>query len=190
MPLAERYSLRNGHRQRPRQAQCRFNDPPNDDLVSGPVHPAAEESSNVKYLCLVYEEAKADAVSAHESVTLTDEDLEYLADLQVSGHSLASARLQPAETAATVRVRNGSVFISDALGVGGEGAIGWVSPHRRQGPERRHPDRREDAVGTPGMDRGAAAGGMRPWMMGTHPASPVLPTTGPHPPPSAPTTMA
>jgi hypothetical protein len=88
--------------------------------MSGPVHPAAEESSNVKYLCLVYEEAKADAVSAHESATLTDEDLEYLADLQVSGHSLASARLQPAETAATVRVRNGTVFISDALSVGEE----------------------------------------------------------------------
>src|SRR5688572_13589113 len=76
-----------------------------------------EESSNVKYLCLVYEETKADAVSAHESVALTDEDREYLADLQLSGHSLASARLQPAETAATVRVRNGSVFISDAFGV-------------------------------------------------------------------------
>src|SRR5918993_1965970 len=116
MPFVERCSLRNGRRQRPRQAECRFQDPPNDDLVSGPVHPAAEESSNVKYLCLVYEEAKADAMSAHESATLTDEDLEYLADLQVSGHSLASARLQPAETAATVRVRNGSVFISDALG--------------------------------------------------------------------------
>jgi hypothetical protein len=83
--------------------------------VSGPVHPAAEESSNVKYLCLVYDEAKADALSAHESAPLTDEDLDYLAELQVSGHCLASARLQPAESAATVRVRNGSVFISDAL---------------------------------------------------------------------------
>jgi hypothetical protein len=83
--------------------------------VSGPVHPAAEENSNVKYLCLVYEEeAKADALSARESATLTDEDLDYLAELQVSGHCLASARLQPAESAATVRVRNGSVFISDS----------------------------------------------------------------------------
>jgi hypothetical protein len=92
--------------------------------VSGLVHPAAEESSNVKYLCLVYEETKADAVSAHESVALTDEDLEYLADLQMSGHSLASARLQPDETAATVRVRNGSVFISDARGAGTKERLG------------------------------------------------------------------
>ena len=69
----------------------------------------------MKYLCLVYEEAKADALSAHDSATLADEDLDFLAELQVSGHCLASARLRPAETAATVRVRNGSVFISDAL---------------------------------------------------------------------------
>ena len=68
----------------------------------------------MKYLCLVYEEAKVDTVSAHESATLTDEDREYLAELQVSGRCLASARLQPAESAATVRVRNGSVFISNA----------------------------------------------------------------------------
>jgi hypothetical protein len=92
--------------------------------VSGPVHPAAEESSNVKYLCLVYEEAKVDAVSGHESATLTDEDREYLAELQVSGHCLASARLQPAESAATVRVRNGSVFISDALFAGVKERLG------------------------------------------------------------------
>ena len=64
----------------------------------------------MKYLCLVYEEARADA----ESATLADEDREYLAELQVSGRCLASARLQPAESAATVRVRNGSVFISNA----------------------------------------------------------------------------
>lgn len=69
----------------------------------------------MKYLCLVYGEAKADAVSVQESATITDEDLNYLAELQVGGHCLASARLQPAETAATVRVRNGSMFISGAV---------------------------------------------------------------------------
>ena len=69
----------------------------------------------MKYLCLVYEEeAKVDALPEHESAAIADEDLDYLEELQRSGHCLASARLQPAETAATVRVRNGSVFISDA----------------------------------------------------------------------------
>src|SRR5215207_1088269 len=97
-----------------RQAKCRFKDPPNDDLVSGPVHPAEEENWNVKYLCLVYEEAKVDALPEQESATIADEDLDYLEELRGSGHCLASAKLQPSETAATIRVHNGSVFISDA----------------------------------------------------------------------------
>jgi hypothetical protein len=96
------------------QAECRFHDPPNDDLVSGPVRPAAEEFLNVKYLCLVYEEeAKVAALPGHELAAITDEDRDELAELQRSGNCLASARLQPAEMAATVRVRNGSLFVSD-----------------------------------------------------------------------------
>jgi hypothetical protein len=87
--------------------------------VSGPVHPAAEESLHVKYLCLVYEEeAKAAALPEQESASITDVDLAYLEELQRSGRCLASARLQPAEMAATIRVHNGSVFISDAPVVG------------------------------------------------------------------------
>jgi hypothetical protein len=69
----------------------------------------------VKYLCLVYEEeAKVGALPEQESSTIALEDLDYLEELQTSGHCLASATLQPAETAATIRVHNGSVFISDA----------------------------------------------------------------------------
>ncbi|HZA93936.1 MAG TPA: hypothetical protein VE420_15030, partial [Gemmatimonadales bacterium] len=69
---------------------------------------------NVKYLCLVYEEeAKVAALPGHELAAITDEDRDELAELQRSGNCLASARLQPAETAATIRVHNGSVFISD-----------------------------------------------------------------------------
>ena len=64
----------------------------------GRIHPAAEESWNVKYLCLVYEEeAKVDALPEHESAAIADENLDYLGELQMSGHCLASARLQPAE---------------------------------------------------------------------------------------------
>ncbi len=70
---------------------------------------------NLKYLCLVYEEeAKVDALSPHESAAITREDRDYLAELEASGHHLASTWLQPAETAATVRVHNGSVIICDA----------------------------------------------------------------------------
>ncbi len=79
----------------------------------------------MKYLCLVYEEeAKVDALPDHESSTITDEELDYLEELQRRGHCLASARLQPAETAAMVRVHNGSVFISDAPAVGDKARLG------------------------------------------------------------------
>src|SRR5215204_3076829 len=79
----------------------------------------------MKYLCLVYEEeAKVAALPEHESASITDDDLAYLEELQRSGRCLASARLQPAETAATIRVHNGSVFISDAPVVGAKERLG------------------------------------------------------------------
>ena len=69
----------------------------------------------MKYLCLVYEEeAKVHALLEQRSATIADKDLDYLEELRGSGHYLASARLQPPETVATIRVYNGSVFISDA----------------------------------------------------------------------------
>ncbi len=68
----------------------------------------------MKYLCLVYEEeAKVGALPEHAPADIADEDLDYLGELQRSGHCVVSARLQPAEMAATIRVHNGSVFIAD-----------------------------------------------------------------------------
>jgi hypothetical protein len=93
---------------------CRFHDPPNDDLVLLPVQPAAEERVNVnsRYLCLVYEEAKIDSLPERELAVIGAEQLEYLDELEQSGYYVAAARLQSAAMAATVRVRDGSVFIS------------------------------------------------------------------------------
>jgi hypothetical protein len=68
---------------------------------------------NVKYLCLVYEEeAKVEALP-DQSAAIADEARDELGELLRSGQCLASASLQPAEMAATVRVHNGSVVISD-----------------------------------------------------------------------------
>ena len=79
----------------------------------------------MKYLCLVYEEeAKVHALLEQRSATIADEDLDYLEELRGSGHCLASARLQPPETVATIRVYNGSVFISDAPVVGAQERLG------------------------------------------------------------------
>ncbi len=69
---------------------------------------------NLRYLCLVYEEgAKVDALPDHEFATIADDDLDYVEELRLDGHGVVSARLQPPETAVTVQVRNGSVFLSD-----------------------------------------------------------------------------
>jgi hypothetical protein len=68
----------------------------------------------LRYLCLVYEvEEKIGALAERESEFIAAENLEYLRELERSGHSIAAARLQPPETATTIRVRDGSVFISN-----------------------------------------------------------------------------
>ena len=68
----------------------------------------------MKYLCLVYiEEKKLDAMSKNELDALIDESLAYDEVLRKSGHYLVSEALQPVETAATVRVRNGKVSTTD-----------------------------------------------------------------------------
>ena len=79
---------------------------------------------NLRYLCLVYEEqAKIDALAERESESIAAEHLEYLGELERSGHSVAAARLQPAETATTIRVRDGTVFISNGA-AGATGRLG------------------------------------------------------------------
>jgi hypothetical protein len=83
-----------------------------------PVRLAGEECLNVKYLCLVYEAAIDGSFPRRESAIAYDEDLDDLVELERNGHFVASARLQPAETAATVRVRNGAMFISNGPEIG------------------------------------------------------------------------
>ena len=68
----------------------------------------------MKYLCLVYhEEATVDALPAEEYAALMSDVFDYREELRRSGHDLASSPLQPVRTATTVRVRNGSVSITD-----------------------------------------------------------------------------
>jgi hypothetical protein len=61
----------------------------------------------MKYLCLVYGEEK-------EIAALTDDEcMAYDQALRNAGRCLASEALQPVQTAATVRVRNGKVSVRD-----------------------------------------------------------------------------
>ena len=82
----------------------------------------------LRYLCLIYEEgAKVAALPERVSAGTADEDVDELGELQQSGRCVISGRLQPAEMAATVRVRNGSVSISDGPDVGTTERLGAFS---------------------------------------------------------------
>lgn len=68
----------------------------------------------MKYLCLAYEEeSQLNALSKSEWGDLREETLTYLEELREKGYIIAAEALQSIRTAATVRVRNGKVAITD-----------------------------------------------------------------------------
>ena len=85
------------------------------ERLSGVNSPAASmKEGALKYLCLVYiEERELDAMSESELGALIDESLAYDEVLRNSGHYLVSDALQPVQAAATIRVRNGKLSITD-----------------------------------------------------------------------------
>jgi hypothetical protein len=68
----------------------------------------------MKYLCLAYEEeAKLNALSKADWEALRAETLAYVEKLRTMGVLLTAEPLQSIRTAATVRVRQNNVFITD-----------------------------------------------------------------------------
>ena len=68
----------------------------------------------MKYLCLAYEEeSKLAAMSESEWEVLRNETLAYVDELRQNGHLIITEPLQSVRTAATVRVRNHNVSITD-----------------------------------------------------------------------------
>ncbi|KAA0227559.1 YciI family protein [candidate division KSB1 bacterium] len=68
----------------------------------------------MKYLCMAYEEeSKLDALSQSEWTALRAETLNYVDELKKGGYLIAAEPLQSVRTAATVRVRNGKISITD-----------------------------------------------------------------------------
>jgi hypothetical protein len=68
----------------------------------------------MKYLCLIYQdEAEIDAMPEQEYDAILREVLDYRQELQERGNYVASSPLQSAQTATTIRVRNGKVMITD-----------------------------------------------------------------------------
>jgi hypothetical protein len=63
---------------------------------------------------LVYhEETKVNALPPWEYDAIVGEVLSFREELRQSGHYIASSPLHPAETATTIRVRNGKLSITD-----------------------------------------------------------------------------
>jgi len=68
----------------------------------------------MKYLCLAYEaEDTFNDMPRSEWDALREETLAYVEDLQRGGRLIATNALQSARTAATLRVRNGKVSVTD-----------------------------------------------------------------------------
>jgi hypothetical protein len=66
------------------------------------------------YLCLVYiEETALNAMPEGDFQTFSNEHVALDQELKKSGHSIAAEALQPAHTAATVRIRDGRRFVTD-----------------------------------------------------------------------------
>lgn len=70
----------------------------------------------MKYLCLVYhDEQPGESLNGSEFDAIADEILDFSEELRQSGHVIVAAPLQPAKAAATIRIWNGRVSITDDL---------------------------------------------------------------------------
>lgn len=67
----------------------------------------------MKYLCLICAETWMERMPASEASGHFDEYREFTDALRRTGHFVAANRLQPPDTATTVRVRNGRVSTTD-----------------------------------------------------------------------------
>jgi hypothetical protein len=73
-----------------------------------------DEEDVMKYLCMIYIEEKAlDALSKGEYDALVRESLAYDEELRQRGYFIVAQALQPVQTAATVRTRDGKVSTTD-----------------------------------------------------------------------------
>lgn len=68
----------------------------------------------MKYLLLCcHEEKKLDSMSQSECAAVVEETRAYCEALKKSGHLIAAEQLEPVQTAMTVQVRNGKLFVTD-----------------------------------------------------------------------------
>lgn len=67
----------------------------------------------MKYLCLICAETVMEQMPDADAESHFHEYAEFTEDIKRSGHFLGANRLKPADTATTIRVRNGKLLITD-----------------------------------------------------------------------------
>jgi hypothetical protein len=68
----------------------------------------------MKYLCLIYlNEDEMDAMPAHEMDALNERHLDFNDGLRKTGHFIEAEALAPARATAKIRVRKGSIGVTD-----------------------------------------------------------------------------
>lgn len=67
----------------------------------------------MKYLCLICAETVMEHMPDADAASHFQEYAEFTESIKKSGHFLAANRLKPADTATTIRVRNGKLLVTD-----------------------------------------------------------------------------
>ena len=67
----------------------------------------------MKYLCLISAQTMMEGMPPADAAKHFDEYRDFTNDIRASGHFLACNRLQPPDTATTIRVRDGKVLTTD-----------------------------------------------------------------------------
>lgn len=67
----------------------------------------------MKYLCIICAETVMEMMSEDDAAKHYDEYAQFTRDIKRSGHFLGANRLKPADSATTLRVRNGKVTVTD-----------------------------------------------------------------------------
>ncbi len=67
----------------------------------------------MKFICLICAETVMEQMAPADAEKHYQEYAEFTADIKRNGHFIGGNRLTPADTAITVRVRNGKVFTTD-----------------------------------------------------------------------------
>ena len=110
----------------------------------------------MKFICLICAETVMEQMPEADAEKHFQEYAEFTADIKRNGHFIGANRLTPADTAITVRVRNGKVVDHRRTFRRDQGAVRRLLRHRGQGSERGDPGSGEDPGRALRLRRGAA----------------------------------